>query len=117
MTIFEKGVITVLACDALFCLVSIPLILRRVPPNPVYGYRTRTTLRDADVWYKANAHFGRWFLAASIGTAAAFLLFTRVVSTTPDVFLPISVIALGLPVLLAGVSTSRFVSRLGDRES
>ena len=114
MTIYEKGLITVLACQALFCLTSVPLILQRVPPNPVYGYRTRTTLRDPTLWYRANAHFGRRFLAASIGAAAAFVLFTRLVPTTPDVFLPISVAAIGLPVVLAGVSTTRLIRRLRE---
>ena len=112
MSIYEKGLTTVLACNALFCLLSVPLILRRIPPNPIYGYRTRLTLGDPGIWYEANAHFGKRFLAASIGAAAAFVLFTRLVPTTPDVFLPISVVAMGLPVLLAGVSTTRLVRRL-----
>ena len=40
MTVFEKGVITVVACDVRFAVIAIPLALRRVPRNGVYGYRT-----------------------------------------------------------------------------
>jgi len=38
---------------------SVPLILRRVPPNPVYGLRVAATYKDRQVWYDANAASGR----------------------------------------------------------
>jgi uncharacterized membrane protein len=60
----------------LICLVtavtSLPLALRLVPPNCVYGLRTRHTRSGRDAWYDANAFTGRAMLAASIGSA--FLL-------------------------------------------
>ncbi|MGI9102953.1 MAG: SdpI family protein [Terriglobales bacterium] len=34
--------------------ISIPLLLRKVPPNVLYGFRTRKTLSDRAVWYEAN---------------------------------------------------------------
>lgn len=34
--------------------ISIPLIMRKVPPNPFYGCRTRKTLSDSKIWYEAN---------------------------------------------------------------
>jgi hypothetical protein len=36
--------LTVMACDALFIVLAIPLMLRKVRPNVLYGYRTRATL-------------------------------------------------------------------------
>src|SRR5947207_2664988 len=62
MTVF----ITVMACDALFAVLAVPLLLRKVPPNVVYGYRTRATLTNDALWYEANAHFGRRFLIGSV---------------------------------------------------
>ncbi len=56
---YFKTLIIILSCDLLFILIAIPLILRRVPPNPVYGFRTRTTLTDNYNWYETNAYFGR----------------------------------------------------------
>ena len=46
---------------ALFIGLSIPLILRRVPPNPWYGFRVRRTLASPDVWYPANA-YSSWLM-------------------------------------------------------
>jgi len=77
MSVFEKGLITISVCCGLFVALSIPLILRKVPPNHVYGYRTRATLSTEALWYEANAYFGRWFVTASVlaaATAAALYL-------------------------------------------
>ena len=38
---------------------AIPMVLRRVPPNPLYGLRVPATYADEWVWYEANAHSGR----------------------------------------------------------
>lgn len=43
----------------LLALIAVPLILRRVPPNPFYGLRVPATFRDENVWYDANAAAGR----------------------------------------------------------
>jgi hypothetical protein len=69
-----KGLVTILACDFLFVILSIPLILRKVPRNVVYGFRTRATLTDDFVWFEANAHFGRGLLLSSIFSAGAMVV-------------------------------------------
>jgi uncharacterized membrane protein len=46
---------------AIIAVLSIPMILRKVPPNPIYGFRTASTLADSVVWYRANA-FAGWAL-------------------------------------------------------
>ena len=112
MNILEKALVTVVACDVVFCAVSLPLLLRRVPPNRVYGFRTPTTLRDPDIWYPANAHFGLRLIVASVCSAALFGVLAWRASLPQDLVLPVSVAALGLPVLMAGVSTSRLVNRI-----
>jgi hypothetical protein len=38
---------------------ALPLWLRRVPPNAVYGARFASTLADPQVWYTINARAGR----------------------------------------------------------
>jgi uncharacterized membrane protein len=113
VTVYEKGFMTILACDALFVLVAIPLALRKVRPNVAYGYRTRATLADEGRWYEANAYFGRRFIVASLASAAAAFFLSSPGLLSPDAFLPVSVVLLGAPVAVAGVLTSRFVAALG----
>lgn len=43
----------------LLAALALPLVLRRVPPNPLYGLRVPATFRDESVWYDANAASGR----------------------------------------------------------
>ena len=38
----------------LFIAVSVPLILKKVPPNKWYGLRIPATFSDETVWYEAN---------------------------------------------------------------
>ena len=111
MTIYEKGLVTILVVDAVSILISIPLVLRKIGPNVVYGYRTRATLSDPALWYEANALFGRRLIAASLVSALAALFLARPGLLSPDAFLPVSVVLLGAPVAVAGVMTSRFVAR------
>src|SRR3954465_13437759 len=38
----------------LFTALSLPLMLKKVPPNNWYGFRTPKTLSDEKIWYEAN---------------------------------------------------------------
>lgn len=43
-----------------------PLILRRVPPNGLYGLRIPATFADESVWYEANRRSGFELLVLGI---------------------------------------------------
>jgi len=115
MSVFDKGLITILICSAVFSLVSIPLILRRVPRNPVYGYRTRATLSDDKVWYEANAYFGLRFLVASILSACIAVVLHEWRGIAPATYLKVSIVLLAAPVVVAGLLTARFVHSIGAK--
>ena len=73
----------IFATGVVFIAVSIPLILKKVPPNCYYGFRTRKTLADEAIWYKANAFMGWgmvWASVVSMGFAAAVLVFPEAFS-------------------------------------
>ena len=46
-------------------LVAIPLILEKIKPNGLYGFRVADTLNDERVWYATNKHFGVRLLVIS----------------------------------------------------
>lgn len=62
-----------LASCVLITIISIPLILRVVPPNGVYGFRNAETLSNRAIWYQANAFMG-WALVISSAISAAILV-------------------------------------------
>lgn len=55
----------------LFVVLGIPLWLEKVPPNPWYGFRTPSTLKDQRIWYPANRLTGKWMVAAGLLLAMA----------------------------------------------
>lgn len=64
--------VVLLLSGPLLVLLGVPLWLRRVPPNPFYGVRTRATLGDDAVWYEVNARGGRDLaIAATLYTIAS----------------------------------------------
>jgi uncharacterized membrane protein len=71
----EKLKTTYILVSLLMIVLSIPLIARKVPPNPLYGIRTPRTLTDADFWYEINAYCGKLMLVLGVClTGAAFVL-------------------------------------------
>jgi hypothetical protein len=84
---------------------SVPLILQKISPNGVYGFRIPATLNNPDLWYKANAYAGRRFLVVGLGTAvgAIILYFT----SPSDVYIyALSCLGLFLAFFLWGIITS-----------
>ena len=61
-------------------LLAIPLMLRRVPPNPLYGLRVPATFRDDQVWYDANAASGRDTLVFGLVVIVAGFVVPRVLT-------------------------------------
>ncbi|MDA1311693.1 MAG: SdpI family protein [Acidobacteria bacterium] len=47
-------------------VLSIPLILQKVPRNPIYGFRTPKTLSNDTIWYPANKTAGWDLLLAGV---------------------------------------------------
>ena len=55
---------------ALLAIIALPLALRCVAPNALYGFRTPATMADRELWYSANAFAGRALLVAAALSAA-----------------------------------------------
>ena len=64
--------VLLLAC-ALIAIVSVPLMLKLIPPNPVYGFWTKKAMSNPEVWFAVNAVGGRALLVASLLSALAIM--------------------------------------------
>lgn len=96
-TVYFKGLCTVLALAGLFILIALPLVLHKVPPNSLYGFRTPKTLRSHKIWYEANAFFGRCLIVASLVSSVAILAIYALADLSPDLYLKVSLFALIAP--------------------
>jgi hypothetical protein len=70
----ERTRAKLIASCVLFMIISVPHILRVVPPNRVYGFRTSLTMSNSAIWYQANA-FNGWALLIASAISATVLMF------------------------------------------
>src|SRR5258708_5981283 len=90
-------------------LVSIPLILRMVPPNHLYGFRTPSTLSNRALWYRANVFAGWALLIAAVSSIALNVGVDR--GVLPAVASEIIVFV--LPLLIAVVASFVYLRKIG----
>lgn len=97
-----------------FAVISLPLILGVVPPNRIYGVRTRRTLASRTVWFRVNRVAGWGILAASL----FYLEVTRSYPYVPAArgFYEVFLIHLGawaVPLAAALFIASRYSKKVG----
>lgn len=64
------GTVALLLLSALTAMAGIPLILKLVPPNEIYGVRTQRALSRKETWYEVNRFAGY----AMVAVAACMVL-------------------------------------------
>ena len=72
------------ALSTFFIAMAVPLVLQKVPPNRVYGFRTRKTMSNEVIWYKANRFMG----CGLVASALVSLVFLYVGALFPQVVPP-----------------------------
>jgi uncharacterized membrane protein len=65
---------------ALLCALSIPLILRKIGPNSLYGFRVKQTLEDQRVWYDVNAYAAKGLFCVGVIVVITALAFVALPS-------------------------------------
>jgi uncharacterized membrane protein len=97
----------------LFIILSIPLILAKVPPNGLYGFRTRKTMSDTAIWYKANKFLGYAIVLSSIVSLMVLLVSNMMPGLLPrPVFIHYANMVLIVPIIGALIASSIYVRKL-----
>jgi uncharacterized membrane protein len=92
----------------IIAVASLPLILSVVPPNRVYGFRTRQTLTDRELWFRANRFAGCVFFIASGVSAGIFAIHPEYASGRSFTGLVVFVV----PLVLAVAASFAYVRRV-----
>lgn len=98
---------------ALIAAFSIPLVLKLVPPNRIYGVRTTHTLASPEVWFRVNRFAGLALVAASGLATGAYLVEPEL--TSGRSFL--GMLVLVIPVVLALAVTAVYARDLERRKN
>jgi uncharacterized membrane protein len=95
--------LTTIIAPAAIVVLSIPMILQKVPRNGFYGFRTPRTLASDAVWFPANRVAGiSLACAGTIWIAAGFTIPLLVPASVSDVWVvAIGSAAVGASVLVA----------------
>jgi uncharacterized membrane protein len=93
---------------SLIALASAPLVLGLVPPNELYGFRTKETLADRDVWFRGNRFAGVMLILAAAFSAVVFWIRPEYASGRDFA----GVVVLIAPVAIALIASLSYVRRL-----
>jgi uncharacterized membrane protein len=99
----------------IIAILSLPLVFRMIPPNRWYGFRTRRTRANADVWYAANEYLGGWLFSLGILVAVASVALYCVPGLTDDLYAMTMTAILLAGTAIALVQSYRFLWRLGKQ--
>jgi hypothetical protein len=104
--------ITFVVSGLFLAAVCVPLMLDRIPPNGLYGFRLKKTMENPDIWYPVNRYSGRRLFLASLLLVLAAVGFAQIPGITMDVY-SYAVLATWLVLFaLAIVSSIRYMNSL-----
>jgi hypothetical protein len=87
-----------------FCI-GLPLLLRKVPRNSFYGFRTRAALESDERWYDINAYHGRQLVNWSVIMVSNGVTGFFIPPAASDAYLAVSLglaaVAVTVPIILA----------------
>jgi hypothetical protein len=58
----------------LLAVLSVPLILKKIPPNGLYGFRIPSTVNNPELWYKVNTYAGWRLLVVGLGSSLGSII-------------------------------------------
>jgi hypothetical protein len=93
-------------------VLSVPLILGKIPPNGLYGFRVRKTMEHPEIWYPVNQYAGKWFFTAGISIIASAILLIFIPGIPLEMY-SLAVLA-AFVIIFTGalIASFRFLNRL-----
>lgn len=96
-------------------VLSIPLILRWIPMNHVYGIRLPRAFVSTDNWYALNVYGGKWLLYYGLFLIAVGVLGRGAAPPPTSVWAPVFLVVPLLAIIPVLVRINAFARRLPDR--
>jgi hypothetical protein len=112
LRIMSTLLILYLASGLLLILLSIPLLLHKVRPNSLYGFRVQATLDDPEIWYAVNAYAARWLLICGILTILGALILFFVPDITIDAYALGVLAVFVIPLIIGLVLSFRYIRKI-----
>jgi hypothetical protein len=95
---------------------SVPLILGKIPPNGLYGFRIPATIENPQLWYKVNTYSGKRLLVVGLVTSVGSIILYYTVNSSVDAY-ALSCLGLFLALFLWAIITSFLYLKSVQQES
>lgn len=95
---------------ALVALAAIPLALRLIPRNPIYGLPTERALANDETWFRVNAFAGKALLVGSGFAALLVMVYNGTLLRSGWAQLFVVLICLGIAIAAAFVYDQRLAN-------
>ena len=94
-------------------IMGLLLLLGKIKPNALYGFRTVKTVSNDEIWYKVNKYFGRGFIVAGsiVIACSTFLLLYRSMFSVVEISL-IGLFILTIPLVVAVAKSFIYLKNL-----
>jgi hypothetical protein len=92
--------------------ICVPLILGRIPPNGLYGFRVRKTIEHPEIWYPVNKYAGQRLLISSLLLILEAIGFTFIPDLRIDTYSYAVLVVWVVGFTIAIVSASRYMNFL-----
>jgi len=96
----------------LLAALSVPLIMGKIPPNGLYGFRVKKTMENPDIWYPVNVYGGKWLMAAGLVLVLAVVGLFFIPGISLDVYSYAVLAVWAVMFTVAMVTSFRFMNSL-----
>jgi len=92
--------------------VSIPMILGKVAPNAIYGFRVPDTMNDPRTWYAVNTYSGKWLLVTGLIFMATCILAYIIPGISVDNYSLICMAGFFIPMTIGFIKSWKYMKQL-----
>jgi uncharacterized membrane protein len=104
-----------LIAGSLLIALSAPLLLQKIPPNSLYGFRLAPVFDSEEIWYATNKYAAKWLMTAGATILVAAIVLFFVPGITSDQY-ALTCLAAVVAVLGPGLFLSlRYARRIAAR--
>jgi len=110
---YEIIILAFILVGILEIILGIPLLLEKIKPNWLYGFRLPYTLSSDEIWYKSNKYVGRDFIVAGfiVILGSLFLLVFKTDSSVIGISL-VSILLIILPIIIILIRAFNYLKEL-----
>lgn len=104
-----------IAAGILLILLAIPLYLKKIKPNPWYGFRTPKTMSNPELWYLVNKFGAIWMMVSGAVTVLFSIIFSPIPGLSLDVYAISCALVFAVTLTMGLIVTFRYLNVVESR--